>query len=531
MSRQIRIKPILLAMLVLALSAIGLLWPLVDFSSISGTTSDPVTVSSYQGNFAVAADGNMTATETLIAQFPGARHGIFRFFDTTDPNNPNIRRVPQITAVTRDGVADPVELSWQGNGSILVARIGDPDVYVTPGSHTYVIAYTVPGAISPITAGADKTFPSSAGENAAVAPQSAFFWNVVAQGWQLPMDKVTAHVSLPSPTQRVQCVAGQLSSAGVGAPGPCTITGAGTTSITLASTHMPANTGMTVRAAMAPPPPADQPGLITTPWPVSFRVVLGDSVPAVIVVLLVSLVAFVAGLWWALRGKERPPGIPVMYSPPSDVGPAQAVYLTTLDVGTFALTATLLAMAEQKLVKLESRGDKKWLITSDATAEQWQASDPASRAVADVLAISKGVGSSFLAQRKPSAGGVLQRARGGIAPAVTKWAKSSDIVRAAPTARWRRRAWVIALAVIVLWFVATVFFSANPSMYGLPFAAFAIGGLGLAKRDPGIRRTSAGRELWSKCGGFERFLSTDSAQDRFDFAANKDLFVKYVPYA
>jgi uncharacterized membrane protein YgcG len=220
-----------------------------------------------------------------------------------------------------------------------------------------------------------------------------------------------------------------------------------------------------------------------------------------------------------------------MYSPPPGLGPAQAVYLTTLDVGTFALTATLLAMAEQKLATLESRGDKKWLITSNATAEQWQASDPANKSVADVLAISKGVGSSFLAERKPLAGARLQRARGDIQPAVTNWAKSTDIVRAVPTARWRRRAWMIALAVILLWFVAVVFFSATPSMYGLPFAAFALGGLGLARRHPGIRRTVAGRELWSRCGGFERFLSTDSAQDRFDFAANKDLFVTYIPYA
>ncbi|MEI6624144.1 MAG: DUF2207 domain-containing protein [Actinomycetes bacterium] len=531
MSREIRIKPILLAMLVVVLTVVGLLWPLVDVSSVASSTSDPVTVSQYVGDFTVAADGQLTATETLTAQFPGARHGIFRFFDTTDPNNPNIRRVPQITAVTRDGVVDPVELSWQGNGSILVARIGNPDAYVTPGSHTYVIAYTVPGVISPITAGADKTFPSTAGENAAVTPQSVFFWNVVAQGWQLPMKKVTAHVNLPSPAQQVQCVAGRPSSTGVGEPGPCTITGAGTTSITLESVAMPANTGMTVRAAMGPPPPTDQPGLITTPWPVSLRGVFGDSVPAFILVLLVSLIAFAGGLWWALRGKEREPGSPVMYSPPSGVGPAQAVYLTSLEVGRFALTATLLAMAEQKLVTLQSRGDKKWLVTSTATAEQWRASDPASKAVAEVLAISKGVGSSFLAQRKPSAGAVLQRARGGIQPAVIKWAKSTDIVRAAPAARWRRRAWVIALLAILLWLVAVVFFSATPSMYGLPFGAFAIGGLGLVKRDPGIRRTTTGRELWSRCAGFERFLSTDSAQDRFDFAANKDLFVTYIPYA
>ena len=37
--------------------------------------------------------------------------------------------------------------------------------------------------------------------------------------------------------------------------------------------------------------------------------------------------------------------------------------------------------------------------------------------------------------------------------------------------------------------------------------------------------------VWSQAGGFERLLSTPSAEDRFDFAARKDLFIAYVPYA
>ncbi|MGV0802298.1 DUF2207 domain-containing protein, partial [Mycolicibacterium elephantis] len=47
----------------------------------------------------------------------------------------------------------------------------------------------------------------------------------------------------------------------------------------------------------------------------------------------------------------------------------------------------------------------------------------------------------------------------------------------------------------------------------------------------GTRRTAAGRELWSRAGGFHRLLATDSAESRFDFAARRDLYTAYIPFA
>ncbi len=55
--------------------------------------------------------------------------------------------------------------------------------------------------------------------------------------------------------------------------------------------------------------------------------------------------------------------------------------------------------------------------------------------------------------------------------------------------------------------------------------------IGLFAKGVGTRRTEAGRQLWSRAGGFERLLATPSSEDRFDFAASKDLFISYIPYA
>ena len=68
-------------------------------------------------------------------------------------------------------------------------------------------------------------------------------------------------------------------------------------------------------------------------------------------------------------------------------------------------------------------------------------------------------------------------------------------------------------------------------MWALPFAAFFLFSVRSWADGVGTRRTEAGRELWSRAGGFHRMLATDSAETRFDFAARKDLYTAYVPFA
>ena len=37
--------------------------------------------------------------------------------------------------------------------------------------------------------------------------------------------------------------------------------------------------------------------------------------------------------------------------------------------------------------------------------------------------------------------------------------------------------------------------------------------------------------MWAQAQGFHRLISTDSAETRLDFAARKDLFTAYMPFA
>ena len=234
---------------------IGLFHPLLQSSSTGtgSSTYEPATITNFEADYTVDNNGFLTATEVITTKLPSGRHGIFQFWDVADPANPKGRYYPTIVSVELDGKPEKYETYWQKGGTIYVAKIGKADVTLLPGLHTYTIRYTTPGVISPFSAGANKTFPTTTGENQG-DPQSAFYWNVIAPGWQMPIAKATIKVNLPNATEQVQCAAGTTSGSASAAAGygPCSVTGAGTPNLTLTATNIPPVSGMTVRATMAP---------------------------------------------------------------------------------------------------------------------------------------------------------------------------------------------------------------------------------------------------------------------------------------
>ena len=61
---------------------------------------DPVTITDYSADYLVAADGSLAAKETVTADFPYGRHGIFRFWDLKDPSDSTVRLKPRDIKVT-----------------------------------------------------------------------------------------------------------------------------------------------------------------------------------------------------------------------------------------------------------------------------------------------------------------------------------------------------------------------------------------------------------------------------------------------
>src|SRR5690349_15578865 len=92
--------------------------------SSSSSAPDPVTITSYDARYAVNRDGVLTATETIIGDFPYGRHGIFRYWDLQDSADKNVRLRPEDFTVTRDGEPEPYTMLWEQGRRFRVAKIG-----------------------------------------------------------------------------------------------------------------------------------------------------------------------------------------------------------------------------------------------------------------------------------------------------------------------------------------------------------------------------------------------------------------------
>ena len=489
--------------------------PLIMYvgGSSESTGPDPVSVSDYTADLTVGADGTLTAHETLETTFPYGRHGIFRFWDVVDPNDSHVRLRPRDIEVQLDGGAVPFQLLWENGTRYRVAKIGDPDSTVLPGSHTYEISYRIDGVLAPTGIGGNQTSSWASDDDQA----STFYWNVVAGGWQLDIAQSTVVVHLPAVSaEGVQCATG------VGSSDGCRVIGAGTDTLTVQTGALPPRTPVTVRADVRTPLPERA----TVPWPAAFDGVLGRWWWLTLTLLLLTGLGFVVGVTMTLRSREQRPGYPVMYAPPEGLGPVQTSYLLTESVPDEALTATLLHQAERALTRLDDAQNGTWTITGVALPEAWEQTDPVTRAVGERLGlVAQG---TFHADKSVAAGKALNTAKSEIVKDTKGWALGSGLMVAAGHETFAKA--LVGLA-LVLGGVLAFWHPFHLSLLAVPFLGFALGGAGLLGAGVGTRRTASGREAWSRAGGFRRVLSTPSAEDRFDFSAHRDLYTAYIPYA
>jgi uncharacterized membrane protein YgcG len=493
-------KRVVLTLVGLAAFAVAVVLPALTRTSAEQTTED-TTITRYLADFTVAENGDLSVRETLTVDFPGSgKHGIFRFFDQDDPSAPRVRRVPRDITVTRDGSPDQVDLSTKSQGRYVVARVGDPDLTLVPGTHTYVIGYHVDGVLEP---GTDGT-------------QSQFYWNLIPGGWAQPIRSARVVVHLPSKGAPVQCVVGTDAARG------CGLVGEGDRVFFVTAQDLPPFTPVTFKAGLdLPTPPAgDQ-----LPWATKWEPVLGDSWAGLIAVLVLAGITGAAGLAVARNAFEREPAYPLQYAPPPEIGPAGAVYVAHERVDHQAFVGSLLWAAEKGAVDLKREPDG-WTLTDKAGAPGWANVDPVTSRVARLVG---GPGGQFTVRRKDvTAGQELQSEIGGFEKATRSWGNENGFLS---TSGLGTGGGVMVAAAILLAFVSALTTWFGMSITGVVFAAFALTASPLMQRGASTRRTAKGRELWSRIGGFERMLSTPSSKQRFDFSGRQELYTAYIPWA
>ncbi|WP_099022090.1 DUF2207 domain-containing protein, partial [Mycolicibacterium palauense] len=495
--------------------AAAVLWPLVfGGSSEGGPVADPVVITDYQARFDVDAEGNLQATETITAVFPGGRHGIFRYWDVANPNSPGVRQRPEIASITQDGVPARYQLLWQDDGRFRVAKIGDPGRYLDPGLHVYEIRYRIDGVLDPGSSGAGRTFATERGDPDA---RTVFYWNVIAPAWNNRIERADIVVSMPAEVTGAQCAVGQ------GSGWACSAVAVSGDTVTVSARELPPRTPVTVRVgADVPTPPRAE-----LPWSFGWDAVLGQSRAGVVWVAVLTAVGIAVATSLNRLTFERAPGFPLQYAPPQWVGPVQFEYIRTEDVPGSGVTATLFYLAERGLIELEQTGDKKWIIRGQGRAGDWDSIDPVSVAVAKALKVDT-PGSVFRANGSISAGKKLTTAKTEMDTAVRNWALDYGLLVKRRGEWWVRVANLLALVWAIM---ATIRWGFPATVWVVPFAVYFFLSARSWRAGVGTRRTAQGRELWSRVGGFHRLLATDSAEDRFDFGARRELYTAYVPFA
>jgi hypothetical protein len=248
--------------------------------------------------------------------------------------------------------------------------------------------------------------------------------------------------------------------------------------------------------------------------------------------LWLALVAAVIGaalaalLWWSTR--EREPGFPVLFEPPFMVPPALGVRVLDERDSDADLQATLFDLAERGVLRLRG-GDDQWYVelAQDLATEQLH---PVERTVLGSLGLLD-PGDVFVVSGTESSGRVVASARSGLRAQVRSssagYLRSSAAGIAAVTLGWVCTA--AALFMIGRYFVDDGWV-VWPLLAGT--AAFALVAAGTMFRSGSTTvRTAEGRDLWSRTGGFARFLTTDSSESRFDAAAHLDWYPRYLAWA
>jgi hypothetical protein len=461
--------------------------------------TEETTITSYVGDFDVAKNGDLDVTEALTVEFPNhGKHGIFQFWDIEDKNAPDARRIPHDVEVTMDGDSVPVEMLREAGGQYRVAKIGDPDSTVDPGTHVYEISYSMDGVLEPGTNGS----------------RTQFYWNLVSS-WAQVINQADLTVHLPVEAENVQCAVGDDDTA-------CQLDGEGTTTLHITAADLDPLTTVTVKTGLdVATPPAG--GVL--PWPKALDDALGGSVVALVIVLVLAVVAGLVGFLLVRRTREVDPQFPLMYAPPEGVGPAQAAYLLTEEVDDEQYVATLMYAAEKGAIDLD-RTEEAWTISDKGGAEGWAGLDPVTTGVAHLLG---GPGSTFVASPEDvPAGQRLKTEIASFEANTRSWASASGLMA---TSGFGGAGRLVIGAAVVATIAICVWNPLHMTYIGLIPGAFAILGAGLAKPGAGTKRTKAGRDLWSRSGGFKRILSTPSAQDRFDFSGRQELYTAYVPWA
>jgi uncharacterized membrane protein YgcG len=284
----------------------------------------------FDSQIAVQKDGSLDVTETIHVRVENnlINHGIFRDFPTryTASGGRRVRVGFELIDTLLDGQTEPSNVETLING--IRIRIGSADRIVPQGEHAYTIRYHATRMIGRFD-GYDE-----------------LYWNVTGNGWDFPIDRASATITLPSTARFGQRAA-------YTGPQGSTETAARVTaerpgSIRFETTRpLYSREGLTV-AASFPKGVVDEPSESTRlAW------LLADWAPPLAGAAgLAGILGYLFCAWRKAGRDPRAGTVVPLFSPPDNLSPAAMRYIVEQKLDNRAFAASLVDAAVKGHVRL-----------------------------------------------------------------------------------------------------------------------------------------------------------------------------------
>jgi hypothetical protein len=346
----------------------AILWALAAFLVLPAAAQDQQEeITDYASDMSVARNGVLTVTETIAVISTGdqIRHGIYRDFPTTytDKLGRGVHVRFDVVGATRDGHAEPYStesVSTDATPKGVRVKIGDPDIIVDPGPHTYTLSY-----ITDRQVGFFDTYDE-------------LYWNVTGNGWIFPIRHASAVIHLPAGAEIKQS---SFYTGPVGATGRSArseIVSSDTIRFETTDT-LGANEGLTVAVGFSK-------GAVTPPSAATLRAeFIRDNAGMVVAALgILVLTLFYLGAWWQHGRDPRHGTIIPLFAPPADLSPESVRYIHRMSYDRKSFAAALINMAVKGYIKIREV-DGKYTIERTANRDAIADLSKNERAMAQAL--------------------------------------------------------------------------------------------------------------------------------------------------
>ncbi|MFZ1615754.1 MAG: DUF2207 domain-containing protein [Flavobacteriales bacterium] len=310
-------------------------WLLLAFSlGVLSAFGQTEKINSFHTDLTVAPDGRLTVTEDINAHVEGIefKRGIVRNLPGSfvDHNGREIEVQYAIIAVLQNGATAPYHTVTEGGD--LVLYVGDKNTLLQPGDYRYRITYTTKGQIG--------FFPE----------YDEIYWNVCGNGWDFPIDSISASIHLPGTAQVKQtaCYTGEYGST----ESACTDSILDGHTVNFQGRSLQAYEGLTVAVGF-------QKGVVAEPPPPTFFE--QNAVPIIggIITLLLLLYYFVTWVRFG-RDPDMPTVIP-LFEPPDALSPASVGMVMRGSFENTVITPAMIDLAVKGLIRIDEAKEEQLL--------------------------------------------------------------------------------------------------------------------------------------------------------------------------